>query len=181
MTWSPNIPIPEALKLVKMVKNGRFYPLLSFCDWDVWTPSHFRSLLWWGRLLGTLKHSFLNLVLSPRCLWHCAICTIFKRFAVLTFSISTMAPLCLCTVLYCTILYCTVPYCGLDQYTPLVEVNQAIYAWSFRQKVFWWWVGGGGIPIIVISSRLQETLRVEPCVELELNLIESDLEPSLLI
>ena len=45
------------------------------------------------------------------------------------------------------------------------------------------WVGGGGggIAIIVTSSRLQVTLRVEPCVELELNLIESDLEPSLLI
>ena len=39
----------------------------------------------------------------------------------------------------------------------------------------------GGIAIIVTSSMLQETLRVEPCVELELNLIESDLEPSLLI
>ena len=34
-------------------------------------------------------------------------------------------------------LYCTVPYStGLHQYTPLVEVNQAIYAWSFTQKVF---------------------------------------------
>ena len=31
------------------------------------------------------------------------------------------------------------------------------------------------------SNKLQETLRVEPCVELELNLRESDLEPSLLI
>ena len=41
--------------------------------------------------------------------------------------------------------------------------------------------GGGGIAIIVTSSRLQETLRVEPFVELELNLLESDLEPSLLI
>ena len=41
--------------------------------------------------------------------------------------------------------------------------------------------GGGGIAIIVTSSRLQETLRVEPCVELELNLNESDLEPSLLM
>ena len=40
--------------------------------------------------------------------------------------------------------------------------------------------GGGGIAIIVTSSRLQVTLRVEPCVELELNLNESDLEPSLL-
>ena len=58
-------------------------------------------------------------------------------------------------------------------------MNQAIYAWSFRQKVLW--VGGGGIAIIVTSSRLQVTLRVEPCVELELNLRESDLEPSLLI
>ena len=41
------------------------------------------------------------------------------------------------------VLYHIVPYCGLDQYTPLVEVNQAIYAWSFRQKVLWvggWWV-----------------------------------------
>ena len=93
MTWSPNIPITEALKLVKMVKNGHFHPLVSYCDWDVWTPSHFHSLLWWGRLLGTLKHSFSILVLSPRCLWHCAICTIFKRFAVLTFSISTTAAL----------------------------------------------------------------------------------------
>ena len=42
-----------------------------------------------------------------------------------------------CTVLCCTVLYHIVPYCGLDQYTPLVEVNQAICAWSFRQKVFW--------------------------------------------
>ena len=41
------------------------------------------------------------------------------------------------------------------------------------------WVGG--IAIIVTSSRLQVTLRVEPCVELELSLPESDLEPSLLI
>ena len=82
-----------------------------------------------------------------------------------------------CTALYCTILYCTVPYCGLDQYTPLVEVNQAIYAWSFRQKVLWWVVVvvGGGIAIIVTSSRLQVTLRVETCVELELSLPESDL------
>ena len=41
--------------------------------------------------------------------------------------------------------------------------------------------GGGGIAIIVTSSRLQVTLRVETCVELELSLSESDLEPSLLI
>ena len=37
--------------------------------------------------------------------------------------------------------YCTVPYStGLDQYTPLVAVNlnQAINAWSFKQKVLWW-------------------------------------------
>ena len=39
----------------------------------------------------------------------------------------------------------------------------------------------GGIAIIVTSSRLQVTLRVETCVELELSLPESDLEPSLLI
>ena len=45
----------------------------------------------------------------------------------------------------------------------------------------WVVVGGGGIAIIVTSSRLQETLRVEPCVELELSLRESDLVPSLLI
>ena len=38
----------------------------------------------------------------------------------------------------------------------------------------------GDIAIIVTSSRLQVTLRVETCVELELNLPESDLEPSLL-
>ena len=38
----------------------------------------------------------------------------------------------------------------------------------------------GGIAIIVTSSRLQMTLRVETCVELELSLPESDLEPSLL-
>ena len=59
-----------------------------------------------------------------------------------------------------------------------MEVNQAIYAWSFRQKVLWV-VVVGGIAIIVTSSRLQETLGVEPCVELER---ESDLElePSLL-
>ena len=43
-----------------------------------------------------------------------------------------------------------------------------------------WWVVGG-IAIIVTSSRLQVTLRVETCVELELSLPESDLEPSLLI
>ena len=62
-------------------------------------------------------------------------------------------------------------------------MNQAIYAWSFRQKVLWWVVVvvGGGIAIIVTSSRLQVTLRVETCVELELSLPESDLEPSLLI
>ena len=40
--------------------------------------------------------------------------------------------------------------------------------------------GGGGIAIIVTSSRLQVTLRVETWVELELSLPESDLEPSLL-
>ena len=39
----------------------------------------------------------------------------------------------------------------------------------------------GDIAIIVTSSRLQVTLRVETCVELELSLPESDLEPSLLI
>ena len=61
-------------------------------------------------------------------------------------------------------------------------MNQAIYAWSFRQKVLWVVVGGGGgIAIIVTSSRLQVTLRVEICVELELTLPESNLEPSLLI
>ena len=38
----------------------------------------------------------------------------------------------------------------------------------------------GDIAIIVTSSRLQVTLRVETCVELELSLPESDLEPSLL-
>ena len=43
---------------------------------------------------------------------------------------------------------------------------------------WWWWVGD--IAIILRSSRLQVTLRVETCVELELNLPESDLEPSLL-
>ena len=37
-------------------------------------------------------------------------------------------------VLYCTALYCTVVFSKLlIHYTPLVEVNQAIYAWSFRQ------------------------------------------------
>ena len=66
-----------------------------------------------------------------------------------------------------------------SRYTSLVEVNQAMYAWSFSQKVFW--VVVGGIAIIVTSSRLQVTLRVETCVELELSLPESDLEPSLLI
>ena len=39
----------------------------------------------------------------------------------------------------------------------------------------------GGIAIIVTSSRLQVTLRIEIGVELELSLPESDLEPSLLI
>ena len=39
----------------------------------------------------------------------------------------------------------------------------------------------GDIAIIVTSSRLQVTLIVETCVELELSLPESDLEPSLLI
>ena len=39
----------------------------------------------------------------------------------------------------------------------------------------------GDIAIIVTSSRLQVTLRVETCVELELSLPESDLELSLLI
>ena len=62
------------------------------------------------------------------------------------------------TITNLTVLYHIVPNCGLDQYTPLVEVNQAIYAWSFRQKVFWWVGGGGGIAIIVTSSRLQVTL-----------------------
>ena len=38
----------------------------------------------------------------------------------------------------------------------------------------WWWH-------CIYSNKLQETLRVEPCVEFELNLRESDLEPSLLI
>ena len=39
----------------------------------------------------------------------------------------------------------------------------------------------GDIAIILTSSRLQVTLRVETCVELELSLPESDLELSLLI
>ena len=47
-------------------------------------------------------------------------------------------------------------------------------------KKFYGGGGGGGIAIIVTSSRLQVTLRVETCVELELSLPESDLEPSLL-
>ena len=38
----------------------------------------------------------------------------------------------------------------------------------------------GDIAIIVTSSRLQVTLRVETCVELELSLPERNLEPSLL-
>ena len=46
-------------------------------------------------------------------------------------------------------------------------------------KKFSGWVGD--IAIILTSSRLQVTLRVETCVELELSLSESDLEPSLLI
>ena len=37
------------------------------------------------------------------------------------------------------------------------------------------------IAIIVTSSKFHETQGVEPCVELELNLRESDLEPGLLI
>ena len=49
-----------------------------------------------------------------------------------------------------------------------------------EKKFYGWWVVGG-IAIIVTSSRLQVTLRVENCVELELSLPESDLEPSLLI
>ena len=44
-----------------------------------------------------------------------------------------------------------------------------------------WVGGGGGIAITITSSRLQETPGVEPCVELELNLLESSLEPSLLM
>ena len=38
----------------------------------------------------------------------------------------------------------------------------------------------GDITIIVTSSRLQMTLRVENCDELELSLPQRDLEPSLL-
>ena len=38
----------------------------------------------------------------------------------------------------------------------------------------------GGIAIIVTSLNLKVTLSVETCVELELSLPESDLEPSLL-
>ena len=108
----------------------------------------------------------------------------FRPFDLLTLCTlgSSVLSVLYCTIPYCTVLYHIVPYCGLDQYTPLVEVNQAICAWSFRQKVFWWVVVVvGGIAIIVTSSRLQVTLRVETCVELELSLPESDLEPSLLI
>ena len=43
-------------------------------------------------------------------------------------------------------------------------MNQAINAWSFKQKVLWW--VGGGIAVIVTSYGLQETMRVETCVEL---------------
>ena len=100
MTWSPNIPITEAHSYVKTAIFDHFHQFESFCDWDVWAPSHFCSLLWWGRLLGTLKHSFSNLVLSPRCLWHCAICTIFNRFAVLTFSFSSNRALWLLKPIY---------------------------------------------------------------------------------
>ena len=46
-----------------------------------------------------------------------------------------------CTVQYHIMEYCTTCY-FYSWYTPLVEVNQAIYAWSFRQKVFWVVVGG---------------------------------------
>ena len=54
-----------------------------------------------------------------------------------------------CTVPYCTVLYCTVLYCSFScWYTPL---NQAIYAWSFRQKFYGG--GGGDIAIIASSSR----------------------------
>ena len=42
------------------------------------------------------------------------------------------------TALYSTVQYCTCYFSCW--YTPLVEVNQAIYAWSFRQK----FPGGGG-------------------------------------
>ena len=88
----------------------------------------------------------------------------FRPFDLLTLCTlgSSVLSVLYCTIPYCTVLYHIVPYCGLDQYTPLVEVNQAIYAWSFRQKVFWVVVVVvvvvGDIAIIVTSSRLQVTL-----------------------
>ena len=47
-------------------------------------------------------------------------------------------------------------------------------------KKFSWLRWVRDIPTIVTSSRLQVTLRVETCLELKLNMPESDLEPNLL-
>ena len=66
------------------------------------------------------------------------------------------------TVPYCTVLYCTVTYCSVScWYTPL---NQAIYAWSFRQKFSGWWVGD--IAIIASSSRSRSDFEIELYIEI---------------
>ena len=76
-----------------------------------------------------------------------------------------------CTVLHCTVLY--LPYCYFScWYTPL---NQAIYAWSFRQKVCW--VGGGGWWHCNYSYKLQGSrgdLESLSLVELDSRPIESN-------
>ena len=40
---------------MKMVKNGRFHPLVSFCDWDVWTPKSFLQSTMMGKAFGNIK------------------------------------------------------------------------------------------------------------------------------
>ena len=82
--------------------------------------------LWWDMFLRWPNPEWTSMTFRP-----------FDLLTLCTLGSSVLSVL-YCTILYCTVLYHIVPYCGLDQYTPLVEVNQAIYAWSFRQKVLWW-------------------------------------------
>ena len=99
-------------------------PLPPFVPWHLWYSTlqddtvTYCTVLWFSTLIWFLEISKLKTEMTT-----VLYCTVQLY----------------CTVLYCTILYCTVlyhtEYCYFScWYTPL---NQAIYAWSFRQKVLW--------------------------------------------
>ena len=123
-----------------------FWPLAPFVPWQPWHLLNSDTLillvLWhpWHLLspdtFGTVHYSMV------------------QRHSVLYFGFLIFRGF--CTVLYCTVLYCTIPYYTESYYYFsywYIPLNQAIYAWSFRQKFAGWVVVGGDIAIIASSSR----------------------------